>query len=193
MVDLDISKGLFESINLVLEEKRYLWFFHYVNISFHCFRCHLYGHVMKDFSKSFFKKKWRKKDFQRAIYEEKKPLVPKEIVDQKSFTEVAPAIYSHEKVGKGFGREYQNPCWGSLNTFIVGARPILGYKVGFKGVEGLALEHRSSSHIQEASKENVNTCENDVVKLNLFLFLFFSFQQSIGGCRRARPCSFYLD
>jgi hypothetical protein len=36
---------------------------------------------MKDFSKPFFKKKWRKKDFQRTIYEEKKPLVPKEIVD----------------------------------------------------------------------------------------------------------------
>jgi hypothetical protein len=90
-------------------------------------------------------------------------------------------------LGKGFGRGYQNPCWGSLNTFIVGARPILGYKVGFKGVEGLALEHRPSSHIQEASKKNVNTYENDAIKLNLSSSCSFPFNNLLGGVEGIGP------
>jgi hypothetical protein len=134
----------------------------------------------------------RKKDFQRAIYEEKKPLVPKEIVDQKSVTELAPTIYSHEKVGKGFEGDIKILVGDLSIPLIVGARPILGYKVGFKDVEGLALEHRSSSHIQEALKETVNTCENDVVKLNLSSSCSFPFNNLLGGVEGLGPAPFVL-
>ena len=45
LVDLDINKGLFESIELVFMEKRYMLVLDYVNILFRCSICHLYGYV----------------------------------------------------------------------------------------------------------------------------------------------------
>jgi hypothetical protein len=59
--------------------------------------------------------------------------------------------------------------------------------VGFKGVEGIDLEHRSSSHIQEASKKNVNTCENDAVKLNVLTSCSFPFNNFFGGVEGLGP------
>jgi hypothetical protein len=45
LVDLDVSRGIFETIDLVFKEKRYSQMLDYVNIPFLCLRCHLYGHL----------------------------------------------------------------------------------------------------------------------------------------------------
>lgn len=60
LVDLDISQGLFESIDLVFKDKRYTRVIDYMNVSFHCSHCHDYGHIYEDYTKSFTKKIWRK-------------------------------------------------------------------------------------------------------------------------------------
>jgi hypothetical protein len=85
LVDLDISKGLFESIDLVLEGKRYVQLLDYVNIPFRCSKCHLYGHVMKDCSKPFFKKIYGggRRIFREPLLRRKGHLSLEEIVDQK--------------------------------------------------------------------------------------------------------------
>ena len=40
LVDLDISKGLFESIELVYRDKRYTHILDYANVTFHYSKCH---------------------------------------------------------------------------------------------------------------------------------------------------------
>jgi hypothetical protein len=68
---MEINKGFFEFIQLVFMHKIYTQILDYINIPFQCSRCHLYGHVLKDFSKPFTKNQWIKKsNLMRHVVEE---------------------------------------------------------------------------------------------------------------------------
>ena len=59
-MDLDIMKGPYESLELILGPRRYTQPLHYTNEPFWCARFHAYGHIVVDYSKSFIRKVWQK-------------------------------------------------------------------------------------------------------------------------------------
>jgi hypothetical protein len=56
LVDIDVSQGIFESMDLVAGKRIHTQMLDCVNFPFHCVRCHSYGHVLKDCDLSFKKK-----------------------------------------------------------------------------------------------------------------------------------------
>jgi hypothetical protein len=55
-VELDHSKGMRESIKLVIGERTYVDILDYINVPFHCVRFHSVGHVIPDCVKGSIKK-----------------------------------------------------------------------------------------------------------------------------------------
>jgi hypothetical protein len=53
LVELDLKEWLLESIHIEVEKWKYTWILDYIQVSFQCARCHLYGHVMEDCSINF--------------------------------------------------------------------------------------------------------------------------------------------
>eukprot|EP01018_Ginkgo_biloba_P032610 Gb_14068 [translate_table: standard] len=62
LVEINVSQGLFESMELVAGGKSYTQVLDYVNFPFRCVRCHQYGHVLKDCGKIFSRQVWKKKE-----------------------------------------------------------------------------------------------------------------------------------
>lgn len=60
LVDLDLSKGLYESIELISGWHCYTQLLDYVLVPFRYFRCHAYGHILVYYPNSFTQKDWRK-------------------------------------------------------------------------------------------------------------------------------------
>ena len=59
-MDQDIMKDPYEYLELILGPRRYTQPLHSTNEPFQCARCHAYGHIVVDYSKSFIRKVWQK-------------------------------------------------------------------------------------------------------------------------------------
>jgi hypothetical protein len=60
-MEIDVTKCLFQSMDLFWNGKRHTQTLDYFNIPFRCARCHDLGHVFKDRDKSLVRKAWRRK------------------------------------------------------------------------------------------------------------------------------------
>lgn len=53
LVEVDAQQGLFESIDLVAGDNIFTQQLVYLNVSFLCAQCHIYGHVVADCAQIF--------------------------------------------------------------------------------------------------------------------------------------------
>jgi hypothetical protein len=74
LVEIDVKEGMVESVDIEMDHRTHKNILDYCNVPFTCVRCHMHGHISKDYPKSFMKKVWR-----RNIENEKIHLVNEEV------------------------------------------------------------------------------------------------------------------
>lgn len=61
LVDVNIRKGLFEPVEVILGDHVYNQILYYVSVPFHYSNCHTYVHILRYFNSPFILKFWRRK------------------------------------------------------------------------------------------------------------------------------------
>lgn len=67
LVNLKVMGGLYDSIDPVVGNKRYLQILDYVNLPFHCAHRHKVGHMFEDCTHSKLKRKWVAKNLMKNV------------------------------------------------------------------------------------------------------------------------------
>lgn len=83
LVNIDLSEGLADSVDVEVGGLEYTQTLDYVNVSFRCVKCHAWGHAVEDCSKGFACIIWQKIDgasFNPKVLRSRNPSIASQVV-----------------------------------------------------------------------------------------------------------------